>query len=155
MKIKCVGLWPFLQKAKKGLGGNMGASFSLFRKTLFCGNFATFFLWGAIWPSFFYECNLKKKLKRLNVEITKVRTSIPQVQFYSAEILDICNSKKERKVFNCFFGGGRNLPQISNLLIFFLFFSTRFTYLSNQKFIKVRLAFVFGLQTYSIQWYCF
>ena len=127
-------------KGKKGARGQyMGASFSLFRKTLFCGNFATFFLWGAIWPSFFYECNLKKKLKRLNVEITKVRTSIPQVQFYSAEILDICNSKKERKVFNCFFGGGRNLPQISNLLIFFLFVKS--------KFIKVHLAFVFGLQT--------
>ena len=121
-------------KGKKGARGQyMGASFSLFRKTLFCGNFATFFLWGAIWPSFFYVIS-KKKLKRLNVEITKVRTSIPQVQFFSAEILDICNSKKKEKFLIVFWGRKKSSTDIQSP-IFFSFVS-RYTFSSNHNIHK-------------------
>ena len=93
----------------------------------------------------FFLCNLKKKLKRLNVEITKST-------YYPASAIFLCRNsghmqfEKKRKVFNCFFGGGRNLPQISNLLFFFhLFPDILFRQITT--FIKVFVAFVFGLQT--------
>ena len=84
MKFKCVGLWPFLQKAKRGLGGNIWVQVLVcFEKHYFAAILRLFFSEEPFGPLFL--CNLKKKVKRLNVEITKST-------YYPASAIFLCRN---------------------------------------------------------------
>ena len=81
-----------------------------------------------------FLCNLKKKLKRLNVEITKST-------YYPASAIFLCRNsghmqfEKKRKVFNCFFGGRKKSSTDIQSPIFFSFVS-RYTFSSNHNIHK-------------------
>ena len=124
MKFKCVGLWPFLQKAKRGLGGNIWMQVLVcFEKHYFAAILRLFSSEEPFGPLFL--CNLKKKLKRLNVEITKST-------YYPASAIFLCRNsghmqfEKKRKVFNCFLGEEEIFHRYPISYFFFICFQIYF-----------------------------